>query len=279
MEKLDRLGWAAGVAIESYGARVGVRVDHAASLDAVVDRLPPGWEPARTPVVDRLYSYFTGRKRSGSRDRHRYQIVYADLARQARTRDTDEALAALESSVQLFVAETATDRVFVHAGVVGWRGRAIVIPGPSYSGKSALVAALVRAGASYYSDEYAVVDPSGRVHPFARLLSLRDNGDRPGSRYSPRDLGGSAATESSPVGLVVATKHAAGAEWQPRRLSPGNALLELLANSVAARSSTRRVLSTLRHVALGAEALTSRRGEANETARHILSYADSMPPA
>ena len=43
--------------------------------------------------------------------------------------------------------------------IVTWgRGRAIVIPGRTFSGKSTLVAELVRAGATYYSDEYAVED-------------------------------------------------------------------------------------------------------------------------
>ena len=72
------------------------------------------------------------------------------------------------------IAEVARNRVFVHAGVVGWKGRAIVIPGRSYSGKSTLVSELIRAGAAYYSDEYAVFDSRGRVYPFAKPLEMRD---------------------------------------------------------------------------------------------------------
>jgi hypothetical protein len=34
----------------------------------------------------------------------------------------------------------------------------------SYSGKTTLVSELIRAGATYYSDEYAVIDERGRVH-------------------------------------------------------------------------------------------------------------------
>ena len=65
------------------------------------------------------------------------------------------------------VANYAPDRVFVHAGVVAWRGRALVLPGTSFAGKTTLVAELVRAGAIYYSDEYAVLDEQGRVHPYS----------------------------------------------------------------------------------------------------------------
>ena len=49
----------------------------------------------------------------------------------------------VESWDQLAVATLAKELVFVHAGVVGWRNRAIVIPGRSLSGKSTLVLALV----------------------------------------------------------------------------------------------------------------------------------------
>jgi hypothetical protein len=65
-------------------------------------------------------------------------------------------LDAFENHLQLWVAEGAPRHAFVHAGVVGWRGRAMVIPRSSHSGKSTLAAALIRAGATYYSDEYAV---------------------------------------------------------------------------------------------------------------------------
>ena len=60
--------------------------------------------------------------------------------------------AELESVLEQFarylmvhVANHAPDRVFLHAGVVGWRGHALVLPGTSFAGKTTLVAELVRA--------------------------------------------------------------------------------------------------------------------------------------
>ena len=79
----------------------------------------------------------------------------------------------LESRIHHYVAASTQAAVFVHAGVVAWGGRAIVIPGPSHSGKSTLVAALVSQGATYYSDEYAVIDLEGRIHAFPREIRLR----------------------------------------------------------------------------------------------------------
>ena len=45
MEKIDRLGWAGGISLYSYGLRIGVRVNKPEVLDRLPERLPPGWEP------------------------------------------------------------------------------------------------------------------------------------------------------------------------------------------------------------------------------------------
>ena len=86
-------------------------------------------------------------------------------------------------------------------------GRAILLPGPTHAGKSTLVAELVRRGAPYFSDEYALIDADGRVHPYPRPLLLRD-----GSGYDqPRlatELGGMVAHEPLPAGLIVGVRHA-----------------------------------------------------------------------
>src|SRR5205814_290720 len=97
-------------------------------------------------------------------------------------------------NLRLFVAAQAKDRVFVHAGVVAARGGAIVIPGRTFTGKSTLVAALVEAGAAYYSDEYAVLDERGRVHPFAKPISIRGAHGGRGRRLPVAALGGRAGT-------------------------------------------------------------------------------------
>src|SRR5688500_3903035 len=119
MQKIDRLGWAAGHCFRAYGLRVGVRVSDPAVLDRVADRLPPHREPADSPFVEHRYSLKVGGAGSRPNVRH-YTLLYGGLAPLARAMDLDVALDALEADLQLFVAEFARDRVFVHAGVVGW---------------------------------------------------------------------------------------------------------------------------------------------------------------
>jgi hypothetical protein len=269
MRKIDRLGWAAGLSFVSFGRRIGVRVSDPRLLPRLRTLLPPHWKSATGPVVGRLYSIFTppDASRPGLRRLH---LTYANTLRIARTPHLDGALAAFESDLRLYVAERARRRVFVHAGVVAWRGKAIVIPGRSFSGKSSLVAALVRAGATYYSDEFAVFDARGRVHPFPAPLSLRGvDGEGP-TRHPAESLGAGPGTRPLPVGLVAVSAYRHGARWRPRRLTPGQGVLALLANTVPARERPAEALAALQRAVANARVLKSLRGEASSVAEVLL---------
>jgi hypothetical protein len=64
--------------------------------------------------------------------------------------------------------------LYLHAGVVAVGGRAIVVVGESGTGKTSTVAALVREGAAYLSDEVAVFDPERRVAlPFMLPMAVK----------------------------------------------------------------------------------------------------------
>lgn len=274
MQKLERLGWADGIAFVCHGARIGIRVNDPAILERLRARLPPGWKPARSSVVHDLYSLFTG----GTGERanvHRYNLLYLQSARLARTMDLEEALDVLESSLHFSVAVRTTAKLFVHAGVVGWQGRAIVIPGRSMMGKTTLVHALVREGATYYSDEYAIFDARGRVHPYAKPLSLREENDPFQRHVSVESLGGRRGVGPLPVGLVAVTTYQAGARWRPRALSPGQAVLALLDHTVQARVRPRFALESLARVTSGSVTLKGKRGEAEEVARSLLRHLES----
>ncbi len=262
---LERFRWAEGLAFVSHGARIGVRTTDAALLDCLRDHLPPGARPALTPVVDGLFSLAVVESRSQAHPEPHY-FLYQGACRVAHTRQADEALHALASGLHGQVAGWARERLFVHAGVVGWNGKAILIPGRTFSGKSSLVAALVRAGATYFSDEYAVLDADGSVHPYAKPLSLRDAEGQARGSYPVEALGGQAATGPLPVGMVLAAQYEAGARWRPRPLSPGQAMLILLGNTVQVRTQPQAAMQVLQQAALGAEAFQSKRGEAEQVA-------------
>lgn len=257
------------MALTAYGVRVGVRTDDAGALGAVARRLPPGWRPSASPGVARLYSFIAGGA-GGGRGVRRFHLLYAGAELIARSLDREAVFDRFESDLQLYVAERAPRRVFVHAGVVGWKGRAVVIPGRSMSGKTTLVTELVRAGADYYSDEYAVLDPWGRVHPYARPLAVREGAGLRRTRRHAEEFGGRVGEVPLPAGLVVVSRYEPGESWRPRRLTPGEGVLELLSNTVPARRTPARVLSVLTKAAAGAGALAGPRGEAAAAAEAIL---------
>ena len=110
------------------------------------------------------------------------------------------------------------------------------MPGLSFSGKTTLVRALVEAGAVYYSDEFAMLDEAGRVHPYARQLSFRPPDGRPVDLRA-EELGGVAGTEPLPVGMVIVTRYRPGGVWQPRQLSAGAGALAMLEHTIPSRGA------------------------------------------
>jgi len=267
--KLDRLGWAAGIAFRSFGLRMGVRVTDSRAMDQVLNRLPPGWKPAASPIVDHLFSLVIGGAQQNSTVQ-RLNLAYYDAGRFARGKDLECVLDVFETLLRLVVAKRARRRTFVHAGVVSWNNRAILIPGRSFSGKTTLVTKLVQAGAKYYSDEYAVIDEHGLVHPFALPLGVREEGEIDGGRVDIASLGGVPGAAPIAVALVLSTSYRRGAKWRPRELSHGNGVLELLARTVSARSQTKLALQSLPNAIRSATVLKGVRGEADDLVETIL---------
>jgi hypothetical protein len=255
----------AHVAFSAYGVRIALHAEGAV-LSRLLERLPPRSRPSASPLVDRHYSV-VGDVRG--QDPAADIALLADGVPLVRGCDIEAMCDVFEADLHLYVAEMSRHGIFVHAGAVGWRGRGIILPGKSRSGKTTMVAEFVRAGATYYSDEYAVFDRRGRVHPYPRPLSIRHaRGAR--RRYPVEALGGRLGVRPLPVGAVVMTEYEAGASWHPRRVSPGRGALALLANTVSVRRQPAAALAALTPVVVGVPLLHGPRGEASDTVDSIL---------
>lgn len=227
------------VSLGAYGRTVGLEVP-AELAGRVTSRLPPGYavvSPAAAP--DRRWSLGPG----------------GDVER-------------LWSEVELWVADQAEGRVFVHAGCVAVGGRAILLPGRTMAGKSTLTAALVRAGASYFSDEYALLDAEGQVWPYPRDLSVREGGI--GRRYPIEQFGGAVGEGPAPVALVASVRFEPGAAWDVEATSAAEGVLALLDNTVSARSHPAAALAATAAAARAAAFLRGRRGDAAFAAAQLL---------
>lgn len=182
----------------------------------------------------------------------------------------------LASEVHLAIAALTPGFAFIHAGAVEWRNVGVVIPGSSRAGKSTLVQALLLQGASYLSDEYAVLDDQGRVHPYTKPLSIR-GATTTGTELVPPERFGSVASRPVPVAAVVHTHHVADATWSPQHVSGAQVVLPLVANAVAARLAPSVVTTNTVAVATaGAILLDGERGEADTCARAILTFVDDL---
>ncbi len=246
---------------EAFGVKIGLDVPDPELRNAVGDMLPAAW---RSPVTPQPGGSF-GLLRGGLG----YRIT-SDDGPGSEHATIEVALGTLEGYVQQFISVHARDRIFVHAGAVAYDGSAILIPGESFSGKSTLVAALVAAGATYYSDEFAVLDPDGRLHPYPRRLSLRTQDGEPAQALHARDVGGIQAEQSTEVRMVVITRYKPGASWQPTLLSAAQGVVALLGMTLGGHERPVESMRALRGTLEGAIVLEGERGEAGSTATALL---------
>ena len=147
-------------------------------------------------------------------------------------------------------------------------GVALVLPGRSFSGKSTLTAELLRAGAQYGSDEYAVLTPEGRVRAYPRPLALRDGGRR---RVPASELGASTFEGELPVGGIAVLRYSASDETSIMPISPALAVLRMFDNTVCASSRPTEAFDALVAACAKASAVEGTRNEARNTTETLRS--------
>lgn len=269
--EVNNLAWTVGKSFIGFGVRFGLRANHAQGLEQALAELPLGWEEIPNSEVDVLYSLYIAPSSQNpvAAEQH---VLYAVSELITRGDTSVPVLRKFGEHARLLTALYAKERLFVHAGVVGWQGHAILIPGRSLSGKTTLVQALVKAGATYYSDEFAVLDREGYAHPYPLPLSIRTV-DGKVTKTPVTVLGGQVGREPLPVKLILMTRYADGAQWRPRILSPSQALLSMMDNTVAARREPQFSMPVLRATVLRARTVSSMRGDAESTVPSILALA------
>lgn len=251
------------IVLRSHGVSIKITTNDPVAFEMVVPILLanlPGCEitePNNDPV-EHVFAYIWNPSK--------LDALYKDGVKISVRRKRDQALQLTGSQVRICVAEFARDHVFIHAGVVAINGKAIIIPAKSMSGKSTLTAELVRLGAVYYSDEYAVIDRDGNVCPFAKDLSLREEGEYTQTDISIEEFGGKQGTEPVPVGMVLVTEYKANARWRPRELTPGQGFMELVSHTVPIRQNPAIAMERLTKVVRSARIVKTKRADAGKTA-------------
>jgi hypothetical protein len=258
--------------VEIFGAAYGLGIAMAAPSADVLARmrpaLPVGWvqhETAEQTLRFALLPHDDGADYG----------VFLDEEMLAQS-SLEDALTTLRGLVDEYLASNAPEVVFLHAGAVAYKGRGIVIPGRSFSGKTTLVAALAQAGAEYYSDEYAVLNSDGQLIPYPKDLSLRlVEGEQQQTHTSVTSLGGTAGTGPVPVDMVLLTEYRSAASWEPSEISTALGIVGTLAHAEPAQVRPQETLATVTKALAGATVLQGHRGDAHDTAAAILARLDA----
>lgn len=183
----------------------------------------------------------------------------------------------IDAMIRAAVAETAPEQMFIHAGAVAWKGKGIILPATSFAGKSTIVAELVRLGAEYYSDDYAIFDRNGMLHPFPRTISMRtDDGRYKAYDLTLEELGGTAADRPIEVGTVLLTKYKKGAPFDLERLPRGKGVLELVPFTFSFIERPEFSLEVLNNLCQNAIILSGQRGSAEIFAKTFLDFVDNL---
>jgi hypothetical protein len=204
-------------------------------------------------------------------DRDAYQVV-GEHGVVEECNDPEAAVLRLASEIELASAAQTPSYVAVHAGAVSTGRGAIVLPGRSLCGKSELVASLVRAGAKYLSDEYALIARDGSICPYPRPLRLRTT---PGGIGTGRPTGIGGSSRSVPVAavLVAHLTYRAAADWEVRELTQAETVLALLDNVVPAQARPAEALAACGRLAEAAKGIAGTRGHADTVAARLLALA------
>jgi len=203
-------------------------------------------------------------------DRFQLQANNAHIA------SADQASDLVTSLVQILddaVIERLTTLRALHAGVVQWKGRALLLPGMSHAGKSSLVAELLRRGAIYFSDEYALVDARGCVHPYPRPLLLR-NGHPEQHPMLADECDAPIGDAPARVGWIMALQYTPECSFRITPVTQSEAVLTLLKNTPHVLPESPGLVDAFQRTVSEAACYTGCRGEAADAADEILRMID-----
>lgn len=262
MPLLRRGGGFTRITGAAYGVAMTLESSSPELLAEMRAHLPPAWEDDATGTSS--WEFRLTRDKNGVCElRHGDGVVASGPA--------EEVLDGFEHMVRLRFAQNSPTHFFLHAGAVAYQGAGIVIPGASFSGKTTLVSALVRAGAEYYTDENAVLDGAGRLHPYPKPLGVREvPGEWMQTAQTVDALGGVGGTQPVPVKLVVVSEYRPGANWAPETLSPADTVVTLMQYTVGSLERPAESMQVMRRAAQGVTALKGERGDADAVAVELM---------
>jgi hypothetical protein len=171
------------------------------------------------------------------------------------------------------VVQRLTTLRAVHAGAILWGERVLLLPGSTHAGKSSLVAELLRRGATYFSDEYALIDSEGFVHPYPRPLLLR-NGSPEQVPILPNECNASVGPDPAPVGWILSLQYLPRCTWSVAAITQSEALLTLLSNTPHILAESPDMVRVFERAVTGSLCYVGCRNEASDAVDQLLRLID-----
>lgn len=237
-------------AVAALGSRIVVRTATPGERRVITSLFRNMREPPRS---GNLRSFALRRVRAG-------WVVSGGPDAEAAPAPLSQARWELRERVTRHFMNVRSDLLWLHAAGVAQDGRAILITGPSGSGKSVLAAQLIAHGFEYLGDDVLPFDPfSKMVYPFPITPAVRSGPPHytlacEARRLRKRDVvvrRSQLATGPLPVAAIVFPRFAPGPILM-RPVSPGQVAFELLRqcrNFECHRESAVRALSALAETA------------------------------
>jgi hypothetical protein len=179
-------------------------------------------------------------------------------------------------------------RIGIHASAASLNGRTFLFPAPAGSGKTTLVAGLLQHGASYMTDEAALIAPETiELHPYPKPMWMAPGAIRavdglrdrllPEYRSLSRvrvyvrctDLGADAVTMPLPVDLVVAPSYRQGSATTLEPMSRAECLMTLANNAFNLHRFGRQGVTALERLVAASRCYRLTIGDLDEALRAL----------
>lgn len=195
------------------------------------------------------------------------------------------------------VVAASSDHVLIHAAAAARDGSVVLLPAPMESGKTTLVAGLVRAGLRYLTDETVALRPADLgVTPYPKALSVDEGSWRvladlrpdlpPGAEHlvgeqwqvPPDSIRvGCVATGGTPS-LIVLPRYDAGAATVLRPVSRAQALVSVLEQVFDPTRDRPRDFAVLAETVRRCRTYTLVSGDLDEAVTAVLAALDDIEP-
>lgn len=253
----------------AYGVAFGIAAGSEAELARVLAFLPPTSKPAEPTTRTRHWIRVRGRGPCPCGSVHERASVQISPDVDDAPSDVGPYLEEIRLRLKWWVASGSPHRFFLHAGVVSFDHRLALIVGRSCSGKSTLVRELLERGATYYSDEYAVIGRDGRIHPYPQPIGDRSVDPTRPTHVDVSHLGFPVAAAPGRCGAIYLLEYRAGASWRTTALSSTVALARIAHHTAGFDRRPGRTFDALAKLVGSCTVNEGVRGEAADAAIRI----------